>query len=190
MDSKALLLLLSLVQFVHVSYQLPTPAVKDATTNGADAQRNAISEAMRDFALYTCIKFVPHTNQPNHVRIIKSGTGCWSYVGRIAQWSFQQLSLDDGCVRDKYVAIHELNHAVAETSSLNKDYWMDAFGVGYDCYSAMHYGPVSFASNGQPTLICKASPNRPVGSGQGGLSGKDIEKIRRMYKCNGSVAGV
>ena len=57
---------------------------------------------------------------------------------------------------------------------------------GYDYESLLHYGRLAFSANGQPTLQARDDPIRMLGQTDG-LSRKDIEKVNKLYKCQGNV---
>jgi hypothetical protein len=91
--------------------------------------------------------------------------------------------------RDKYVRIidanvregYEVNFVKAspgETSS---------FGVSYDYGSVLHYSEKAFSKNNKPTIEAKMSTNTKMGQREG-FSQKDIEKVKKMYKCQRTTA--
>ncbi|XP_020289310.1 zinc metalloproteinase nas-4-like [Pseudomyrmex gracilis] len=194
-----------------------------------DQQRQVIQDAMDDYHRHTCIRFKPYTGEEqDYIRITAGNTGCWSSVGRIGGRQDVNLQVP-GCLTQKGTVMHELMHAVGflhEQSRYERDDYVyiqwqnimtgrdnnfekaskqttDAFGVGYDYGSVMHYSANAFSKNGQPTIVPRHQ--QPSGGileiiggifdvnnnaiqqlGQRkGFSKKDILKIRRMYKCNG-----
>ena len=56
----------------------------------------------------TCVRFVPRTNQRDHVQFIND-RGCYSMVGRVG--GRQPISLGANCQRI-FVAAHEMMHAL------------------------------------------------------------------------------
>lgn len=46
----------------------------------------------------------------------------------------------------------------------------------------MHYSAVAFSKNGQPTIEAKMKTQDVMGQ-RSGFSRKDIEKIKKMYRC-------
>ncbi|XP_032691513.1 zinc metalloproteinase nas-4-like isoform X1 [Odontomachus brunneus] len=188
-------------------------------------QQKLIYDAMEDYHRYTCIKFKPYRGEESdYIRITAGNSGCWSSVGRIGGRQDVNLQVP-GCVTKKGTVIHELMHAVGflhEQSRYERDDYVsilwqnilnghggnfekaskettDAFGVGYDYGSVMHYSSKAFSKNGQPTIIPRSE--RPTGilgiigdifqensrqeiGQRDGFSKRDIQKIRRMYRCN------
>ncbi|XP_012266952.2 zinc metalloproteinase nas-13-like isoform X2 [Athalia rosae] len=171
---------------------------------GADLR--TIKEAMNDYHVNTCVQFVPYNGEGNdYIRITAGNTGCWSSVGRIGGPQDVNLQIP-GCVTKKGTVIHELMHAVGFLHEQNR--WerdnhvtinwgniqsgrnnnfekatketTNAFGVGYDYGSVMHYSSNAFSVNGRPTIEPKT---KAVLGQREGFSKKDIQKIRRMYKC-------
>nr|XP_012146511.1 PREDICTED: zinc metalloproteinase nas-13-like isoform X4 [Megachile rotundata] len=145
-------------------------------------QRNLIFDAMEDYHKYTCIKFKPYTGEESdYIRITAGNSGCWSSVGRIGGQQDVNLQVP-GCLVKKGTVIHELMHAVGflhEQSRFERDEYVtiqwqnilnghtgnfakaskqttDAFGVGYDYGSVMHYSANAFSKNGQPTIVTKS----------------------------------
>nr|XP_012146509.1 PREDICTED: zinc metalloproteinase nas-4-like isoform X1 [Megachile rotundata] len=186
-------------------------------------QRNLIFDAMEDYHKYTCIKFKPYTGEESdYIRITAGNSGCWSSVGRIGGQQDVNLQVP-GCLVKKGTVIHELMHAVGflhEQSRFERDEYVtiqwqnilnghtgnfakaskqttDAFGVGYDYGSVMHYSANAFSKNGQPTIVTKETGGGLLsvigeifqGGNKGqlgqreGFSKRDIQKIRKMYKC-------
>ncbi|KAM0734297.1 Zinc metalloproteinase nas-8 [Formica fusca] len=188
-------------------------------------QQKAIYDAMDDYHRYTCIRFKPYTGEENdYIRITAGNSGCWSSVGRIGGRQDVNLQVP-GCLTQKGTVIHELMHAVGflhEHSRYERDDYVDilwqnispshthnfnkapaevtnAFGVGYDYSSVMHYSSTAFSKNNQlKTIVPKNLPNGGILDLIGGIfqsntkeklgqregfSKKDILKIRRMYKC-------
>ncbi|XP_058788817.1 zinc metalloproteinase nas-13-like [Phymastichus coffea] len=100
--------------------------------------------------------------------------------------------------RDNYVSIqwHNIQRGRETNFEKSQRSTTDALGVGYDYGSVMHYSANAFSRNGQPTIVPREprnildfiaeifQGNRNARIGQrDGLSTKDIQKIRRMYKC-------
>ncbi|XP_076181584.1 zinc metalloproteinase nas-13 [Ptiloglossa arizonensis] len=172
-------------------------------------QRKLISDAMNDYHKYTCIKFKPYKGEESdYVRITAGNSGCWSSVGRIGGRQDVNLQVP-GCLVKKGTVIHELMHAVGflhEQSRFERDEFVsiqwnnilsghsgnfekaskqttDAFGVGYDYGSVMHYSANAFSRNGQPTILPRGVSKDQLGQREG-FSKRDIQKIRKMYRCN------
>ncbi|RZF45131.1 hypothetical protein LSTR_LSTR000541 [Laodelphax striatellus] len=170
--------------------------------------RAMIMSAIDEYHKLTCVKFVPRTgSEPDYVMITNSNSGCWSSVGRLG--GVQELNLQSpGCLTKKGTVMHEMMHAIGflheqnrwerdQHVSINwqniesgrennfekaKKQQTDAQGVGYDYRSVMHYSSNAFSKNNQPTIVSKV---HGVKLGQrDGLSRKDVQKIRHMYKCS------
>ncbi|CAK9810731.1 Zinc metalloproteinase nas-4 [Anthophora quadrimaculata] len=101
--------------------------------------------------------------------------------------------------RDQYISIQWNNILNGHDSNFEKasKETTDDFGIGYDYGSVMHYSSYAFSKNGKPTIIPKiangyfnvadkySQGNARIKLGQReGFSKRDIQKIRRMYKCN------
>ncbi|XP_014208542.1 zinc metalloproteinase nas-13-like [Copidosoma floridanum] len=174
-----------------------------------EQQQRVIREAMLDYHKHTCVKFKPYAGEESdYLRITAGKTGCWSSVGRMG--GRQDLNLQvPGCVARKGTVIHELMHVVGflhEQSRHERDQYVsvqwqninpgresnfeksrmsttEAFGIGYDYGSVMHYSARAFSRNGQPTIIPKTYSIDSIGQREG-FSVRDIKKIRRMYRCS------
>lgn len=86
-----------------------------------DAAAKAVVEAaIADYHKYSCLRFVPRTNERDYVQYIVDD-GCYSYVGRSI--GRQPISIGRGC-EYKGIAIHEMLHTVGffhEQSRTNRD---------------------------------------------------------------------
>ncbi|KAK0094646.1 hypothetical protein PV326_010378 [Microctonus aethiopoides] len=177
------------------------------------ADKQMIMAAINDFHKYTCLRFVPRTNEKAYIRITSHQAGCFSAIGHSGS-SYDVNLQTPGCTSSKGTIIHELMHAAGflhEQSRSDRDdhvsiYWNNIesdnaynfysykkedtndFGVPYDYDSVMHYSRYAFSVNGYPTLLAKPY-DRALGQRRG-FSKLDIEKINRMYKCEnrGSMA--
>lgn len=137
-----------------------------------------IQIAIAEFHYYSCIRFVPRTNQTDYVSIVNSSTGCWSSVGRVGGRQVVNLQAPR-CFRKQGTVMHELNHALGFLHEQNRsdrdDYvliqyenirpkWLrnfkkysntQSFGMIYDYGSIMHYSSKAFSANGRETLVPK-----------------------------------
>ena len=163
-----------------------------------DAQRSAVAEAVAHWNSFTRLAVVPRTSEPDYVRFVPAG-GCTSMVGR--QGGPQNLTLGTGCFFGQ--ATHELGHAAGlwhEQSREDRDEFVrivwenvdpaqrhnfdqhitDGDDVGpYDYGSIMHYPPVSFSINGQPTIVPLVE-GAPIGQREA-LSAGDRAALRVLY---------
>uniref|UniRef100_A0A182J7J7 Metalloendopeptidase n=1 Tax=Anopheles atroparvus TaxID=41427 RepID=A0A182J7J7_ANOAO len=171
-----------------------------------------IKRGMRQLESATCLKFV--TYQPHHkdyVRVMGTGSGCYSSVGRRGgpqNLNLQPYDVDTGCFRLATI-VHEFIHALGfyhQQSASDRDEYVDIiwdnieegkehnfniydsglitdFSVRYDYGSVMHYSATAFSKNGQRTIVPK-DPNAPIGQ-RVGMSERDISKLNHMYKCLG-----
>ncbi|AWP01131.1 putative low choriolytic enzyme-like [Scophthalmus maximus] len=167
------------------------------------AQRSIIIRSLVSFHRSTCIRFVWRRWYHRSYLNFFSGSGCWSYVGRVG--GAQLVSLrKNGCLytstvqhevlhalgfhhehvrsdRDSYVEIltqniqsgRENNFQKAQTNNL---------GTPYDFGSVMQYSNNAFSKNGQPTIVARKDPNLKFGNAKE-MSTNDIARINRLYKC-------
>ncbi|XP_061448938.1 astacin-like metalloendopeptidase isoform X2 [Rhineura floridana] len=163
-----------------------------------------LKEAFKDFARFTCIKFVPYSYQRDFIAIAPL-SGCFSSVGRIG--GMQVVSLAPACLnRGKGVALHELMHVVGfwhEHSRADRDKyisiswneiltgfetnfmksWNTNMLVDYDYSSVMHYGRNAFSVTGLPTIIPLSGSYTFLGQ-RWNLSNSDIARVNKLYKCS------
>lgn len=80
-----------------------------------------IEEAINDYHMNTCIRFMPRTGRErDYVSIVDSKSGCWSSVGRVG--GMQEINLQrPACVKRKGTIIHELMHAVGFLHEQNRE---------------------------------------------------------------------
>ena len=70
----------------------------------------AIEAAIADYHKYTCLRFVPRSNQKTYMHFYQ-GNGCNSYVGM--QEGRNWVSLANGCW-GRATAIHEIGHSLGK----------------------------------------------------------------------------
>ncbi|GAB0090998.1 Metalloendopeptidase [Sergentomyia squamirostris] len=172
-----------------------------------------IDKAMQMFHSHTCIKFVPHTNEYDYIKIVSGRSGCWSSVGRIG--GPQEVNLQTpGCMNQVGVTIHELLHVlgflheqnrpdrdksvtinwqnikpgVTENFQKAKDGTTSNYGVSYDYNSVLHYSAYAFSVNGQPTIVPRVKTSASMGQRRGFSLG-DLMKVNAMYSCESSQKG-
>ncbi|XP_046443276.1 hatching enzyme 1.2-like isoform X1 [Daphnia pulex] len=191
------------------SYRWPNAKIPYEISNAyTPDQRTVIAFAMNEYHKYTCIQLVPRTSETNYIRILKSGTGCNSWIGMINRGA-QDLSLDDGCVSKDYpgIVLHELMHAAGffhEHTRPDRDSFVridfnniilkhqfnfnkttasevTTLGLPYDYDSVMHYGKNAFAiDTTRPTIIPIPNENRNLGSDVK-FTWLDLLKLNTLY---------
>lgn len=174
-----------------------------------ETEKNIILKAMEEYHQWTCLRFVPRTNQRDYVGFIK-GDGCYSYTGKLG--NKQVVSLGLGCAYTGFV-IHELMHAIGffhEQSRADRDEYVlineenikegqgakfdkyslqqiSHLGACYDYCSIMHYGEKDYSKNGKATIVSRFNGRCTLrrASVKKGFSDTDIRKINTLYKCTG-----
>lgn len=161
-----------------------------------------IMNAMKDFERKTCIRFVPHSNQRDYIRVV-SKRGCYSTLGR--RGGAQELSVNkQGCLyhgiiqhefihalgfqheqtrsdRDKYVRILWSNINSAMQFNFQKQDTIN-LKTPYDYSSIMHYGVKAFTINGRETIQPIQQTNVRIGQRRA-MSRWDITRIKQLYQC-------
>lgn len=91
--------------------------------------------------------------------------------------------------RDEHIRIKwenvipERKHKLEKRTDYEK---LSDFGVGYDVDSILHYSKTSYSKNGENTIeTIDATDQDRIGQ-RIALSVKDIERINRMYQCEGN----
>ncbi|XP_068082184.1 zinc metalloproteinase nas-4-like [Anabrus simplex] len=177
----------------------------------SDPRRMQIRKAMSVIEEGTCIRFIPWSNEAQHIEITsRSGAGCYSMVGRqVGVGGSQPVNLEyPGCFTKIGTIEHELLHVVGllheqarpdrnkfveiKWQNIEKDHWPDfykapedkvsTFGVPYGYKSIMHYPKNAFTKNGKPTIVSKMNPNLELGQ-RDAPTKNDLLKVRRMYRC-------
>lgn len=143
------------------------------------------------------------TNYSDYITFMPApGTECSSYVGR--KLGKQEINLSPRCTTMN--TVHEIGHAlglwheqsradrnnyvrivwdnIEEDHKYNFDQHLsDGQDFGdYDYQSIMHYGPLAFSKNGQPTIV-PLMIGVEIGQ-RNHLSAKDIAAIEAMYPAD------
>ncbi|XP_037333516.2 high choriolytic enzyme 1-like isoform X1 [Pungitius pungitius] len=166
------------------------------------AERQNIDTALKSFHTRTCIRFVPRSNENDHISI-ENGAGCFSSLGRIG--GKQVVSINrQGCV---YYGIiqHEVNHALGfnhEQTRSDRDSYVrinwenidpqmaynfqkldtNNLNTPYDYSSIMHYGKTAFSINGKDSITPIPNANYQIGQ-RIDMSSWDIKRINLLYGC-------
>jgi len=176
-------------------------------SNFESSRRRVVEEAIAEYNKYTCIRWVPRTNQRNYVKFIVGG-GCYSYVGMTG--GKQDISIGQYCDK-KGIVMHEMMHCLGfwhEQSRLDRDQYIrifwenisngrrnhnfkkyshgeaDYYGERYDYDSVMHYGNWAFSTNNKKTIEAVRDPKRLLGQ-RDGFSPIDVKQLNKVYKCKG-----
>ncbi|OQV19912.1 Serine/threonine-protein kinase D1 [Hypsibius exemplaris] len=174
----------------------------EISSSFAEHEVEVIKESLEDIMAKTCVKFVPHTNQPDYLSFVRRGLGCSSYVARVG--GKQLVDLQPGCIYEIGEVQHEVMHALGfyhEQSREDRDdyvtivwdnvksdqkdqfkkYVSNTLGLPYDYMSIMHYGWNYFAIDvTKPTILPKVTAG--IGN-RSQMSANDVEKINRLYQC-------
>ncbi|XP_035225435.1 zinc metalloproteinase nas-4-like [Stegodyphus dumicola] len=171
-----------------------------------------ILEGLKEIEKYTCIKFVPRTNERDYIFVTPLG-GCWSYIGH--KGMEQTLSLVVPNCINKGTVIHEFMHALGfwhEHSRSDRDDYIEILwnnlseekqvnfakripdswsfiDFAYDYQSVMHYNAYTFSKAPKlPTMKPKSTSVRLKDLGRaktvGTLTDSDKKKINKFYECN------
>ncbi|XP_051896996.1 astacin-like metalloendopeptidase isoform X2 [Pristis pectinata] len=154
--------------------------------------REAISRGFKDFEKFTCIRFVPHTDERDFISI-QPIHGCSASVGRVG--GMQLISLQQHCLKKgKGVVEHEImhslgfwhEHARSDRDKYIKIEWKNVWPgyehnflkkntnnlkSKYDYGSILHYSRSAFSKNGQPTLTPLMDTDAVIG-----------QRIRLMWR--------
>ncbi|OWA52621.1 putative Embryonic protein UVS.2 [Hypsibius exemplaris] len=191
------------------------PYVFSKTFLNEDIERMLVLKAMQGIENATCVRFVQRTNEQNYLQIFADPFRCYSSYGRqVSSPNGQRIGLSiSNCFPNGSIGItqHELMFALGfhnEELRLDRDEYVDinwtnikaanrdlfqkrpstAFGEPYDFGSILHYGMFDFAID--PT-VWTIKPKEKYGDRKIGqreqLSAIDINKINKMYNCDGSA---
>lgn len=169
-----------------------------------------INWAIEQYHTFTCIKLEPkESGDTDYIEFTNTPTGCWSSVGRIGGRQAVNLK-SPSCTFRRGTIIHEIMHALGffhEQNRPDRDDWVDiqfdnirsglesnfhkissfyvtTFDVPYDYNSVMHYNAYAFSKNGEQTIVPLVEREATMGQRKQ-MSQLDIQKINKMYKCEG-----
>jgi len=176
----------------------------------------SINAAFAEYKKYTCIRFVPRSNQAQYVEFHKGG-GCSSWVGRDTRvrGGRHPISLDSGCWwkatvmheiahslgfyheqsrpdRDSYIEVLTHNMKSGASSQFQKQTYstVDSLNTPYDYESMMHYNWNAF---GQPngdfakqTIRTLDRSKQWLLGQRNGFSKTDVVQINKLYRCSGN----
>ncbi|OWA50636.1 putative Zinc metalloproteinase nas-14 [Hypsibius exemplaris] len=193
------------------------PFVFSKAYSREDQARQLVLKAMAGFENSTCIRFVPRTTEKDFV-IINSGImkSCSAYIGNQHLGSQQILLNPASCFPNGNIGVaqHQLMHTLGfghEQSRSDRDQFVDinwsnvaqandsfplstedtTFGEPYDFDSIMHAGMFENAIDKSIWTVRPKEKYRDKVIGQSiQLSGTDIRKINKMYKCPGHALPV
>ncbi|XP_072913050.1 astacin-like metalloendopeptidase isoform X4 [Hemitrygon akajei] len=180
---------------------LPEGAIVRMNQN--EQTQREIGRGFKEFERFTCIRFVPHTDEEDFISL-RPVPGCSASVGRVG--GTQLISLNRRCLeKGKGVIEHELMHSLGfwheHTRSDRDKYikieWKNVWPgyehnflkkntnnlkSGYDYGSILHYSRTAFSRNGQPTLTPLVDTDAVIGQ-RVRLSEMDLLKVNRLYNC-------
>ncbi|XP_062912869.1 low choriolytic enzyme-like isoform X2 [Mobula hypostoma] len=165
--------------------------------------RREIGRGFKEFERFTCIRFVPHTDEEDFISL-QPVPGCSASVGRVG--GMQLILLNRQCLeKGKGVVEHELMHSLGfwheHTRSDRDKYikieWKNVWPgyehnflkkntnnlkSKYDYGSILHYSRTAFSRNGQPTLTPLVDTDAVIGQ-RVCLSEMDLLKVNQLYNC-------
>lgn len=145
-------------------------------------EMDTIERAIKEYHAKTCIRFKPRSSERDYISFENDPSGCWSSVGKIG--GKQEVNLQTpGCMSKIGTVLHEVMHALGflhEQNRYERDSYVDivwqniqsstrtnfdkatstttnAYGVGYDYGSVMHYSAYAFSTNGRATIVAKVT---------------------------------
>ncbi|XP_065079737.1 zinc metalloproteinase nas-14-like [Ochlerotatus camptorhynchus] len=93
----------------------------------SSAELASIEWTFKHYADNTCVRFVPHTTEEFYIKINNSATGCWSYVGRHLDNTYNLVNLQTPSCMETGTVAHEFMHALGfyhEFSRPDRDDWI------------------------------------------------------------------
>lgn len=179
--------------------------VYERPVNNSATQQINVQLAINHWIEHTTLSFVERTEDnadqyPHYIKFVDS-MGCASHVGMIG--GPQEVYISDNCRMGNIV--HEIGHVAGlfhehtrpdrdnfvqiawDDIEAGKDINFSLQTAGVDVYSdydygsVMHYGPSSFSSTGNPTIV--VSDNIRIGQ-RDGLSPLDIVSVNKMYETD------
>ncbi|XP_067950653.1 uncharacterized protein [Watersipora subatra] len=190
-----------------IAYKLSAPT----SNRFSSSELAAIDEAIAEYQRYTCIDFIPRSDQENFINIVRDG-GCYSSTGWIYWDQPNVLSLANGCASSKNIPIHELMHALGvyhQHSRPDRDRFVtvntenirdggshnfvkleqdeaELEGTVYSYRSVMHYGKAAFSKDpGRLNTITTREPEFQDIIGRATtFSFEDLQLINRLYGCD------
>ena len=188
----------------------------DSNPSHTEKQKDLIRKSFGQFGDYTCVKMVEVSRSDHrfkHKLQIKSGNGCYSYVGR--HFEHQEISLGTNCEYSTY-PLHEVMHAlgfwhehqrpdrneyvsihrnrtfllddqffVAYSNKIWEIYDWNPSGTKYDINSITHYTSTMFSKDREIPVMTYPGTNDPLAiHNTKNFSPTDIIDINFLYVCN------
>ena len=165
----------------------------DSNSSHTEKQKDLIRKSFGQFGDYTCVKMVEVSRSDNRFKYklqIKSGNGCYSYVGR--HFEHQEISLGTNCEyatyplhevmhalgfwhehqrpdRNEYVSIHrnrtfllDDQFFVAYSNKIWEIYDWNPSGTKYDIDSITHYTSTMFSKDRDIPVMTYPGKNDPL----------------------------
>jgi hypothetical protein len=172
-------------------------------------KRDAMYAAMDELESVADVTFVPRVSEPNYIYVVEDG-GNWSYIGMVR--GMQELSIYNW--NYKYIIVHELMHALGiwhEQSRTDRDDYITinysnifpgyqqnfemragslAYG-SYDFCSVMHYDPLAFSYNGEPTIAPKPGYEAAAAcmGNRDSMTAQDHATVAFLYDSSTEIPG-
>ncbi|GBM47852.1 Astacin-like metalloprotease toxin 1 [Araneus ventricosus] len=185
-------------------YRWPGAKVPYVIDQSLQGYGNMFNGAFQNYHQYTCVRFVPRTNERDYIYIF-AGQGCYSHVGKTG--GQQPLSLGQGCMFVGTI-IHELGHALGfyhEQNRSDRDNYLiiylnnvvrgmesnfaklspnqNILYTAFDYNSIMIYGNTAFSTNGYWTMEAKSGQRLYEPYEKTTMTWSDIERVKKMYGC-------